>query len=54
MISFNMTPVVGDEEEYIHDAIHSRKISGDGKYTKLCSKWIEERTEKKKALLTTK
>lgn len=53
MISFNMTPVVGDEEEYIHDAIHSRKISGDGKYTKLCSKWIEERTGTKKALLTT-
>ena len=53
MINFNLPPVVGEEEEYIRDAIHSRKLCGDGKYTKLCSAWIEEHTGTKKALLTT-
>ena len=53
MISFNVPPVVGGEDEYIRDAMKSRKISGDGKYTKLCSQWLEERTGTKKALLTT-
>lgn len=53
MISFNLSPVVGDEEEYIRDAIRMRKLCGDGKYTQLCSQWIEEHTGTKKALLTT-
>ena len=53
MISFNVPPVVGGEDEYIRDAMRSRKISGDGKYTKLCSQWLEKRTGTKKALLTT-
>lgn len=53
MISFNLPPVVGDEEEYIRDAIRMRKLCGDGKYTQLCSQWIEEHTGTKKALLTT-
>lgn len=30
-----------------------RKLCGDGKYTQLCSQWIEEHTGTKKALLTT-
>ena len=53
MIQFNIPPVVGDEQNYISDAIKSCKISGDGKYTKLCNQWIEEHTGTKKALLTT-
>ncbi len=53
MIGFNRPPVVGGEEEFIKDAMQSRKISGDGKYTKLCSQWIEEYTGITKALLTT-
>ena len=53
MIQFNIPPVVGDEQNYISDAIKSCKISGDGKYTKLCNQWIEEHTGAKKALLTT-
>ncbi len=53
MIPFNKPPVVGGEEENIRDAIRSNKICGDGKYTKLCSKWIEEHTGTRKALLTT-
>lgn len=53
MISFNIPPVVGGELKYISDAIESGKISGDGKYTKLCSKLLEERTGSKRVLLTT-
>ena len=41
MINFNLPPVVGEEEEYIRDAIHSRKLCGDGKYTKLCSLLVQ-------------
>ncbi len=29
------------------------KISGDGKYTKLCNEWLENKTGTAKALLTT-
>ena len=53
MISFNVPPVVGGEEIFIADAIKSHKICGDGKYTKLCNQWLEEKTGTKKALLTT-
>lgn len=52
MIDFNVPPYVGKEKEYISKAIDSRKICGDGQYTKKCHKWIEEKT-KAKALLTT-
>ena len=53
MIEFNIPPFVGTEVDYINDAINSHKICGDGKYTKLCNKWIEEKTGTTKALLTT-
>lgn len=53
MIPFNVPPYVGKEIEYIRDAIKSRKISGDGKYTKLCSRWMEEKFQAPKVLLTT-
>lgn len=53
MISFNVPPHVGKEEEYIFDAINKRKICGDGAYTKKCNSWIEEHTGTAKALLTT-
>ena len=53
MISFNRPPVTGCEEKYIKDAINSHKISGDGKYTKKCSLWLESKTNVAKALLTT-
>ena len=53
MIPFNVPPYVGAEIDYIKDAIESRKISGDGKYTKLCSRWMEEQFKAPKVLLTT-
>lgn len=53
MINFNEPPFVGKELEYINEAFKSKKVCGDGKFTKLCNKWIEEKTGTTKALLTT-
>ncbi len=53
MIPFNIPPHVGAEEKYIAEAIASRKICGDGQFTKRCNEWIERRFGAKKALLTT-
>ena len=36
LIDFNIPPYVGKEKEYINKAIDSRKICGDGQYTKKC------------------
>lgn len=53
MISFNVPPVTGKEIIYMQDAISRNKICGDGYYTKLCNKWIEDTTGIAKVLLTT-
>ena len=53
MISFNVPPFVGTELKYIQEAIASRKISGDGDFTKKCHKWLEEHFHAQKVLLTT-
>lgn len=53
MIPFNRPPYVGDELTYIKQAVESNKISGDGQFTKLCSKWFEERFQANCVLLTT-
>ena len=53
LISFNIPPYVGTEERYIAEAIASRKICGDGSFTKRCNEKLEELPGPKKALLTT-
>lgn len=53
MINFNEPPFIGKELEYINEAFKSKKVCGDGKFTKLCNKWLEEKTGTTKALLTT-
>jgi len=53
MIPFNVPPYVGTEENYIKEAIAAHKISGDGEFTKRCSKWMEEKFRAKRVLLTT-
>ena len=53
MINFNVPPYVGNEITYIQDAIATGKICGDGKYTKKCNAWLEEKLGTSKALLTT-
>ncbi|KJV44732.1 TDP-4-oxo-6-deoxy-D-glucose aminotransferase [Acinetobacter indicus] len=51
MIPFNKSPVLGTEINYIADAIESKKLSGDGKYSKLCQQWFEQHLLCKKTLL---
>lgn len=53
MINFNVPPFIGDELEYVKEAIESHKICGDGSFTKKCNNWFEENFQAKKALLTT-
>lgn len=53
MIPFNVPLMVGTEKEYIYQAIESKKICGDGSFTKKCHYWIEDKFGTKKALLTT-
>ena len=53
MIDFNLPPYAGKELEYIKQAIESGKISGDGIFTKKCSKWLKESYELGHVLLTT-
>lgn len=53
MIHFNVPPFVGKELDYVKKAIDNKKICGDGEFTKLCNKWIEDTTGTKRALLTT-
>ncbi|MEE1076660.1 MAG: dTDP-4-amino-4,6-dideoxygalactose transaminase [Acutalibacteraceae bacterium] len=52
-IPFNVPPYIGKEDEYIKKAIDSRKICGDGEFTRLCNSKLEELTGTKKALITT-
>ena len=52
MIRFNEPTVLGTEIGYIEDAINSKKLCGDGGYTRKCSQWMEENFGCKKVLLT--
>jgi len=53
MIVFNIPPYIGTELKTIEKVIINNKICGDGEFTRLCNKWIEDHTNTKKALLTT-
>lgn len=53
MVDFNVPPCVGDEIDFIKQAIESHKICGDGEFTKKCHAWMEERFHAQKVLLTT-
>jgi dTDP-4-amino-4,6-dideoxygalactose transaminase len=52
-IPFNKAFIAGKETDYIREAIHAGKISGDGVFTKKCHRFFEERYGFSKALLTT-
>jgi dTDP-4-amino-4,6-dideoxygalactose transaminase len=51
-IGFNKPYLIGKELKYISDAVRSEKISGNGKYTKLCQSYFKEVFKFKQALLT--
>ncbi|MCM1045119.1 MAG: dTDP-4-amino-4,6-dideoxygalactose transaminase [Candidatus Gastranaerophilales bacterium] len=53
MINFNEPPYVETAMGYIQECVRSKKICGDGEYTKKCSEWIEQKTGTAKCLLTT-
>ena len=53
MIPFNKPYITENEFEYVRQAIVSNHISGDGDFTKKCSRLLEESLDVKKALLTT-
>lgn len=50
---FNKPFLTGKEKDYILQAVETGKISGDGKFTKLCHEFFEKRYGFKKAMLTT-
>lgn len=53
MIDFNRPYITGKEENYIIDAVRAKKLSGNGKYTKLCQSFFETQYNVNKVLLTT-
>jgi dTDP-4-amino-4,6-dideoxygalactose transaminase len=53
MIPFNQPYLTGKELHYIYDAFYNKKLSGNGKYTKLCHDFFEKRYGFRKCLLTT-
>lgn len=53
MIPFNVPPYIGKEYKYIKQTIDSRKICGDGQFTKKCNEKFEKITGAKKVLMTT-
>lgn len=53
MIPFNKPHLTGKETHYLYDAVNSGKISGNGKYTKLCQNFLKEKYGFGKCLLTT-
>lgn len=52
-IPFNKPFMTGKETHYIYDAVNSGKISGNGKYTKLCQAFFEKKYNFHRTLLTT-
>lgn len=53
MIPFNKPHLTGKETHYIYDAVNAGKISGNGKYTRLCQDYLKDRYGFGKTLLTT-
>jgi len=53
MIPFNKPYLTGKETHYMYDSVSTGKISGNGKYTKLCQDFFEDNFKFKKCLLTT-
>lgn len=52
-IPFNKAIYLPEAFKYVEDVVKSSLIAGDGKYTGLCSEWMEHRFKAKKVLMTT-
>lgn len=53
MIGFNVPAFTGKEFDYMKQAIRESHICGDGRFTKKCSEWMEEKFNSQKVMLTT-
>jgi len=51
-IAFNRAHLTGRERVYLDEVLDSKRLSGDGPFTRRCHEWLESRTGAKKALLT--
>lgn len=51
-VPFNQPSIVGQELEYVREAIDGRHLSGNGKFTKRCQAWLESNCRSPRALLT--
>jgi dTDP-4-amino-4,6-dideoxygalactose transaminase len=52
-LPFNKPHLTGKETQYIHEAVATGKISGNGVFTKKCQEWLCDQTGSGKVLLTT-
>lgn len=52
MIPFNKPYLTGKEAHYMYDAVYTGKLSGNGKYTKLCQSYFQSSYGFRKCLLT--
>lgn len=53
IVPFNKPYLTGKEFEYIADAVSSKRLCGNGKYTRLCQDYLQQRYGFGKCLLTT-
>ena len=53
MIGFNVPIYIKESIDCIKEAAESRKICGDGAFTKKCSEWMENKFNAHKVLMTT-
>lgn len=53
MIPFNKAVYLPNALQYVERVVQSSAIAGDGKYTKLCSEWMEKKFAALKVLMTT-
>lgn len=51
-INFNQPHLTGKEAHYMYEAVFAGKLSGNGKFTKACQTWFEQRYGFRKCLLT--
>ncbi|MGV7224160.1 MAG: dTDP-4-amino-4,6-dideoxygalactose transaminase [Nitrospinales bacterium] len=52
-IPFNKPFIIGKELYYMAQAVVDLHLSGNGPFTQKCNKWLEDKLDTKKALLTT-
>ncbi len=53
MIPFNKPVVTGKETIYLNQVFKNGKFCGGGSFSEKCSRWLEEKTGTKRALITT-